>query len=490
MLKNMIIFFFFLLSGCSGKYSVPTKYTSFKSTIVEEKEVTISELIQNPEGWKETLNLIKNNFNFSEKMYVVTKLGGTFSDFYNNDRANRVGTNSDGVVSIEQLLESARNGNPGGVCRDVASAQAMMLQQMGIPRAYIISFKAHKGRHANIIAQNSEDANDIIQVNYGKAYQTGNETGAALLIQSSSMPDFGLEYKIYSAKGYPLVTIPSELGKILRETSSGSETTQIFSKLNSHNDKIEGVSINNKWNYIDQLFNIEIAGTFFKLEGTRSKLNIYQEGIYGRINAQATSPDLVDYNGFTLSAESSNHFAYMYTNNLIETYNYSSEEKYQFTEQVDMSIGLNVQKKTFNNNMEFSVNVNFVPTFNNEVSADKIILATNQVSAHILYSQFFLRYYSLSFESGLLFRDFKDDVGIGNYYYLNSSFSNEAKRAKIYINYSAPIQKNQARFLEGSTHKIDLGLNHSWKHIFNDIHYQADLDLDYYLIKFSTGLRF
>jgi hypothetical protein len=471
---------------------IQTRVSNSRVLTLPDNEIAIGNLIQDPSSWKETLHSVKDKISFDEKIHIAAKMGGIFSDRYNEDRANRVGSDADGIVSVEQLLESVKSGKPGGVCRDVASAQAIMLNELGISRAYIVSFKAREGRHANVLVQDSQNSNNVIKINYGEANVASIETGSALLSQGESMPDYGLEYKIYNRGGRPITSITSELGNILKEGTSGEETTQIFLKQTSQNDRVLGIGIYDRWE--SQNLNIELGTSLFERVGTRNLTEIKQEGVYIRGLGELNTSYFFINPHFKVRMEMGGDFAYAYSTNSIK-YADKGDSSFkksngEITEQSSASLGA---RSIFDRNdyqIESKIKSEFIPAFNNEVSAEKIVLAMSKIETEINFKRTLTRGLELKIGPKLIYRSFQNEAGIGNSYGLTTKLLFKELKLKGNISFMGPIEQNQARFLEGATNKLVIELSKTHHHVEYASTYEEDFDMGYYVILFSSGLRF
>jgi hypothetical protein len=475
------------------------------------KELTVEHLIKNPNNWKQTLGSIKNNLNFDDKMQIVTKLGGDFSDEYNYDRANGVGADASGIVTIEELLNSVKTNTPGGICRDVASAQALMLKEMGVSNAYIISYKTAAGRHANLIAQNPDDPDNIVKVNYGYRTETNGVGGNAVLAQDTNMPDFGLEYKIYSAEGKAITSIPSDLGKMLRSSTGGSNSNPIdvaqyslnkirvqtpygagnlFSGTTSQGDTVVGFAIDKRWESQNDIFNVEMGVSAFSLEGQRSLVTVDQKGFYGRVRTELNTPYLSLGDKFKMRAESSTDLALAISNNTVVGSGFTKKGEKQITEQMNLSFGATGIYQDKGTQIKGTIKTSLFPAFNNEVAADKIILAPSEILLRTEIRQSFSNDMTFLADSGLILRGFKGEAGIGDSYFLRTGLDNKKTGTSATIGISGPIQKNQARFLAGSTTRINAGINQNVGRMQFNMSYERDIELDQNLILLGIGVKF
>ncbi len=489
---------FFILTSCTGHLTPQYKRVLPNKTFtVFNKEIAVGNLIKDPNKWKKSLHTIKDKYSFNEKILIVSELGGMFSNLYNEDRANQVGTNADGVISIEELLESVKTGQAGGVCRDIASAQAIMLSEMGIESAYVVSFDVFKGRHANIIVQNPEDPLDILKINYGFAHISGGESGSSLLNQEGGLSDFGLEFKIYNRVGTPLLSLPSELGTILREVTDGEETTQVFSKQTTRDDNVKGIAFHQRWESQSDILNIELGMTYFKREGIRFPYNIKQEGIYVRGLGELNSPYLNINNMIKLRIETSGETAFSLTENSVSKIHSSDDSKNgeevstgEVAKQASLFVGVSGLHKNKAYQIQGSIKTQLVPAFSNEVSAEKIILTANKIEASLNIKKFLSNDLTISMEPKLIFRDFINEVGIGNAYEISSELVHIPSQISAYLKFWSPIQDHQARFLEGSTSKLQIGFEALNNEILYNISYEEDFDVGYHVVLFGSGLQF
>ena len=275
-------------------------------------EYAIGHMVQNPNDWKSSLNEVKDHLSFEEKMKLASHLGGRFSDNYNYDRADGVGDRKDGIVTIEQLLDSVKHSDPGGVCRDVALAQAQILTQLGVPKdkVYMMGYRTATGGHAVLAVQDPNDKDKIVKLNYDYVSESDNVKGAAALVQDTSLPDTGIQYRLFDADGKPVGKIPSEMGQVLREATGASRTSNelvktyslqkvgvetpfgagnVFSGQTSGGDKIVGVAIDHtiKTKYAK----MEVGGAYVERESDRTRVTLSQDAFYGRMKTTLNTPD-------------------------------------------------------------------------------------------------------------------------------------------------------------------------------------------------------
>ena len=272
------------------------------------KEMAYQDLINNSSSWKETLAVAKNKLSTDQKIQLVSKLGGSFSNVYNDDRAKK----SDGeVVNLEQLLNSVKTGDPGGICRDVALAQTQMLKELGFINNYVVAFKTLEGSHATTITMDPATGK-VIKFNYDETYESKKGSGTEVLTQDTSIPDHGLGFRIYDTNGKPVTQVPSELSQMMRE-STGADVAQNFTPRNysltnanfktayvdgslfigktSMGENVYGFSLY-KNVAVNKYLSLGGGAAASKLEGNRSFVKMEQQNLYLRANAELLSPTL------------------------------------------------------------------------------------------------------------------------------------------------------------------------------------------------------
>jgi hypothetical protein len=189
-------------------------------------EIAIARAVSDPANWKAGMAEIKDDLSFDQKVLVASHLGGKFSERYNFDRA---GSEGQGVVTIEEMLTSVRDVQPGGICRDVSMAQSAILKELGVPKdnIYQVGYTTTSGGHAVVAIQDPDNPKNIIKLNYGAVTESNEAVGSSALIQNTSLPDFGIKNKIYNADGDPVGNLPTEIGEILYDTTGGNRGKMI-----------------------------------------------------------------------------------------------------------------------------------------------------------------------------------------------------------------------------------------------------------------------
>ncbi len=187
-------------------------------------ELALRSVRSNPTNWQNSLSQVKDDLSFEEKIHVASRLGGAFLSDYDNERADGKGPHAGGIVSIEEMLENLKNNEAGGVCRDIALAQAQVLTALGVERdkVYIMAYATATAHHAILAVQDPNNPQKVITVNYAATNATTGVSGGSALQVEGSLTHIGAFTRIYDVEGKPVEIITSEIGQILREVSGGS----------------------------------------------------------------------------------------------------------------------------------------------------------------------------------------------------------------------------------------------------------------------------
>lgn len=273
-------------------------------------EFMYRDMLKSPEDWKNILSKSKNALSFDEKISLISKLGEQFGNDYNYGRLS--GDASKGLIPITALLTKLSTEESGGVCRDIALAQTQMLKAMGIDHAYSVNFLSNSGGHATVIVADPNDKNRVVKLNYGEIYTDDARKGSSALQQDSTLPNVGLNYRIFDSEGKPVTAIPTELGSILRETTGFNKGLEagvpnyslqkvyfgndyvrgaLFTGQTSSGDSIVGASVFG--NASTKNFFVETGAAAFKNTADRTYYSIDQTGLYfnGTAGARATVYD-------------------------------------------------------------------------------------------------------------------------------------------------------------------------------------------------------
>ncbi len=278
-----------------------------KSFLIEE--ALQQEMIRNPEEWKSVAGSVANELNFNEKMRISARLGNTFLNRYNDQRA---GTADGKAVTMIELLESAGSGEPGGVCRDIAAAQGQLLQAMGVPKdkIYIVGYATPDGQHAVLAVQDPDNSDRLVQLNYGEMTQTEGASGGAALKQQTSLPSTGIAMRIYDADAKPIGRVPTEIGALLKDVTNAPKSfieikpytlakvgfehplgkANVFTGTTSTGDKVIGAAVSHEKKTETSL--VQYGFGVVQQEVNSATVVMNQDLIYGRVRQEIYTPNL------------------------------------------------------------------------------------------------------------------------------------------------------------------------------------------------------
>lgn len=187
---------------------------------------------QNDNDVRQVLADLGSQLNFEQKIQLASRLGGILLEGYDHERA-KGGPNSEGVVTLRQMIDARRNGGKAGVCRDMSLEVSRSLEQMGIT-SYVVAYQTAGGGHATVLIQDPANPAKTYNINYN--YVTSNETSssASHLRQDSTIPSVGTDMRIYNSQGRQLSTLPTHLGVALNEMA-GRQASDIDPMQSSEN---------------------------------------------------------------------------------------------------------------------------------------------------------------------------------------------------------------------------------------------------------------
>jgi hypothetical protein len=284
------------------------------------KELVYDEIIGHSTDWKKTLSEVKDVLSSEQKLELVSRVGGSFSERYDKDRAEAGLDAMGSFVNTQQLLDSVKNEVPGGICRDISLAQAQMLKALGFSNTYVIGYKTAGSAHATVITTDPATGK-IYKFNYSQLAESKKGSGTEVLFQDSSIPSRGLGYRVYDTDGKPVTFVASDLSKMMREVTA-ADTAHDFDprnfnlstvKINGANfngslytgrtsagENVYGVSVY-KNEKINEFATVGGGASAVKLEGTSAYYKVDQTSLYLRTNTTLKSP-AVELNPMTSNA--------------------------------------------------------------------------------------------------------------------------------------------------------------------------------------------
>ncbi len=195
-------------------------------------------LIENPteKTFHETMGRFKDKLSFDEKLSLAANLGNAFEGRYSYERYAGQPTKWGEVVDVSELLQSVKNKEPGGVCRDIAAAQAKTLSELGVKNTYVIGYTVPGNLHASVVTQDPNDKNRIYKIDYGAIAADR----PSLELPAPDRKSIGLGFRIYDPDGRPVAKLPSDFGNILsRVTSMDANSKDPFLRNQTHLNQVE-----------------------------------------------------------------------------------------------------------------------------------------------------------------------------------------------------------------------------------------------------------
>lgn len=448
---------------------------------------------------------------FDQKAKLVARFGGAFGDNYNYDRADGTGAYKDGIVTIEELIDSTKGKHPGGVCRDVALAQAQMMKELGVPNSYIVAYKTPGGFHANLITQDPDDPNRVIKMDYG--YMTGEEnvTGNTVLRQDTTMPDMGLRYRIYNSEGKPVAKLPTELGQMYFEMTGGMEMDPLMSRnyslsqvgvqgqnwrgrlfvgQTSTGERVVGAATDFRYTYGDDTLNVDGGIAVSTMQGQRSLVEIDQQNLFGRVKAELNSPYL-NVGNFGIRAQGTGEAKLMLSNNTVVRNSTGAtlyDEKAELSFDTDYTAA--VQSHWNSPDEKTKVNAEVRAFFYDDhknvaagtsgghgIHLDKTLVKVGV--EHKLDGD-----YAFLADTGVVLRD------IGDSAFFRAGLVTNQGRTRATASYEKPFDKDMPRFLPGSTEKVGVGVAHQAGPFDFSLTYQRDLEINQDQFMLGAKIKF
>jgi len=183
------------------------------------------------ESGSKGLDLLKEkagSWSTEDKLKFISLMGGTLQDGYDNKRTDQTSKRAKGEVTGTDMLKALSSRVQGnfnekaGVCRDIASFQAQMLESLGMKNSFVVVYGTDAdSSHATVYTEDPTTGK-IHKFNYD-AYSSTDEKGVKGLEQEW---DGALSYKIYKPYGGQVAEVKSERGQILLESLKGREVLE------------------------------------------------------------------------------------------------------------------------------------------------------------------------------------------------------------------------------------------------------------------------
>lgn len=471
-------------------------------------EIAIAHAIQNPSSWKVGMSEIKDELSFNQKVLVASHLGGKFSDRYNYDRAEE----GSGVVTIEEMLSSVRDGHPGGICRDVSMAQSAILKELGVPKdkIYQIGYSTAGGGHAVVAIQDPDNPKNIVKLNYGYVTESNGAVGSSALVQNTSLPDFGINNRIYDADGDPVGKLPTEIGEILYDSSGGNKgkitppsrhnlqkvgvqtpfgAGNVFTGETSSGDKVVGVTLQKSINlkYLDN----DVAAGFISRKGDRSTVSISQEAFYVRAKSTLNSPSFEQGN-FSFSSRLGLETELFAMTNRVKPKGSSETEDSNYDATFSPFIGASANWKSDDKRTEvisdIEVEGNLVNK-NIQLSGEEgMTVGFNKATFRTGMSHTVSNEMKVVGQTGIIMRQMGSSAHFSGGILKETPTSN----LRAIASYSAPLSKDVPAFLPEAQRNFGLSIGGEQKKsgIYYQLNYNRDLDNNSNAVGLSAGWKF
>ena len=287
-----------------------------------QSEFAIRDMIDDHDNWQTTLHKVRDGLSLDQKILLASHFGGEFGERYNSDRTEAGNKAANGIVKIEDLLRSVKSDEVGGICRDVAFAQAQILSELGVSKddIHIISYATAGGHHAVVTVKDPNEPNNLIKLNYNYVHESNGVSGPGALVQDNSIPDTGIAIKIYDSEGRPVTQISSEIGQVLQEVADGQTSPRfmrsyelqrvgiqtrfgsgsVFTGQTSIGERLVGVMLDKKINFPAGTMEVNVG--YMQRSGERSQVIMNQQALYARLKNSFNTPERKIGN-FTLQAD-------------------------------------------------------------------------------------------------------------------------------------------------------------------------------------------
>lgn len=478
-------------------------------------EYAIADMTTNPNNWRSSLNEIKDHLSFDEKLKVASHFGGRFSDNYNYDRADGEGPRGAGIVTIEEMLESVRDGVPGGVCRDVSQAQSLMLQEMGVNSSdiYQVSYRTASGGHVVLAVQDPDNPKRIVKINYDYTDETDDRSGGTVLTQNSSLPEFGHQYRIYDANGKPLTTVPTEMGQVLRDVTQGKNLEDgitrnhnlqrvyvdtpygvgtLFTGSTSSGDNLVGVAINRSMGSKDTRMQTDMGIALVKRDGQRAVVDVSETALYGYFRSAYNTPRY-ERGNFSFGAQAGIETEMSVSDNRA-VYSWGEKSGVNFDSRFGPFIGADVDyesddgKTRVNSGVRLDSFVNH--RFEQEGPDSGYMLVPDQLTFSTTVERDVSEHMTFTGESAVVLRN------IGNSAVFKGGFVDNRRDLAGTFSYQTPLSDDVPAFNPLSSEAVGVGIEKMWESPNGkfsggfQLEYMRDLDFNQNQLNAGFGFKF
>ena len=478
-------------------------------------EYAIRGMTNDPSNWKSELNNIKDHLSFDEKLLVASHFGGRFSDNYNSDRANGTGPRADGIVSMEEMLESVRDGVAGGVCRDVSQAQSLMLQELGVNSSdiYQVAYSTATTGHAVLAVKDPENPDRIVKINYAYTDETSDRTGGAVLTQNSTLADFGTKFRIYDADGKPIARVPTEFGQVLRDATRERNLSEgitrnhnlqrvyvdtpigvgsIFTGTTMSGDNIVGIAVTKTVTESARNVVREQGISLVRREGDRASVTVDQTALYTFMKMTYNSPRK-EIGNFNMGVHAGSDTEVILMDNKSVRTDGREKSGYNIESSVSATAGVDVQHTSDDGRTRIGsdLSIEVYPDFKSvqEGFGGGVMLATDSVTWTSTVERDITSDMMFTGESAIVLRN------IGNAAVFKGTLEDSRRDIAGTITYQTPLSDDMPAFNPLSSETVGIGVQKIWRRPGNRVgsqfqfDYQRDLDFDRDSLNAGFGIQ-
>lgn len=173
----------------------------------------------------QTLSHAKVDLSFEEKITLASYIGKRFDANYDFERAKEGSDASQGIVTLEQLIDGYNRRKRSGICRDIAVGQVQIMSELGLDCKVTGYTTSRATGHATVVCTDPKDPDKTVRINYGEVAAT-NQSGTSALNQNGSIPATSVTYRVYNKDGEFVTGLKTDLGKMLSD-ASGADAKEI-----------------------------------------------------------------------------------------------------------------------------------------------------------------------------------------------------------------------------------------------------------------------
>lgn len=469
------------------------------------KEMAFQKLISNGNDWQKTLAEAKDKLTSEQKIALVSKLGGYMGNLYNYSRRDEGDKARGEYVDTVELLDSIKNGTPGGICRDIALAQTQFLKELGFNHNYVVGYKTLSGRHAVVISEDPATGK-IVKFNYNETTEMKKGSGTEALIQDTSMPDHGLGYNIYDSNGKPVTKVPSEIEQMLKDTAGGDierDFNQRNFKLNkvgfssayvdgnlftgttSTGENLYGVSLYK--NIAGENYAFGVGTSLSKVEGNKSLLHVEQENLYVRTSLELNTPKLKLGPTETEAFAGGNAELMMYnsTEKSLST-NYQREAKKELDASADFYAGVRSTASLNDGKtvIDSKVYATFYPDWNHVASGDKTVAVNDSIVIKTGVSHALTDDTRALVDTAVVMRNYGTSV------VAKLALEDDKRGVRYLAGASVPVSKDMPTFLPGGERRAFASVEKMGERYSFGIEYERNFDNGSNAIMMSGKIKF